>query len=543
MFAQPPLLTLKEGVDGPFRNWLNDLGLSPFIEKYGLRNIIAWGWLQPQCRVVYPHEFFLSWVDYPNTGAACAPEYEQYSIAWDSTWFIDETASAHWFLHPLFHPGDDTGALLFDDMSKDFTKIPPSFQHPRGIEVTPYADLFFPWQGYALVDVIRAADIFQPLINTPNAVSDAERLVRTAEFMSSDNPAEDLSLPTRWAGLAPVMTAVAHYKSLRSALGNLERKQPVDHAVRKAGAEGLAAHLGITATSLHADIESRLLVLASQWKWANEKGCRWTPLPYELLRWDILIAVEWLCFLTGKRREDYLKEWQYENRMRSECAQLKDVLPIEGFINREKFLELMPHYLKTLNSLLPASDRFEGPKLTQVVDTLRDQNYPFGSFIGAFRDMHDELSYQDKPNKELDFRELRPLDGYLVLAIRAEAVCRSALENSQQLAIVKKHGLEGYIKHIADQRGMSAQAIQVFTASLGLTQLHNLNGANPIQPIIQLPTKLSAIEEYLVKSFLCCVLARNYFAHHFYFDAHMARSKDSGYLLSGVLSAVLWLHA
>ena len=40
---------------------------------------------------------------------------------------------------------------------------------------------------------------------------------------------------------------------------------------------------------------------------------------------------------------------------------------------------------------------------------------------------------------------------------------------------------------------------------------------------------------------LCCLAARNYFAHHDYCDAALLNEKSSGFLLGGVLLAVLTL--
>jgi hypothetical protein len=71
--------------------------------------------------------------------------------------------------------------------------------------------------------------------------------------------------------------------------------------------------------------------------------------------------------------------------------------------------------------------------------------------------------------------------------------------------------------------------------------LHDTPPDGPIKPIIALDTGLTDKEDYLVKSFLCALVARNYFAHHYYFDSTLWRSDESSYLLSGIISTVLWL--
>ncbi len=44
-----------------------------------------------------------------------------------------------------------------------------------------------------------------------------------------------------------------------------------------------------------------------------------------------------------------------------------------------------------------------------------------------------------------------------------------------------------------------------------------------------------------LQAFLCCLLARNYFAHHIYLDSELRRSEESGFMMSGILVTVLIL--
>lgn len=58
---------------------------------------------------------------------------------------------------------------------------------------------------------------------------------------------------------------------------------------------------------------------------------------------------------------------------------------------------------------------------------------------------------------------------------------------------------------------------------------------------MNMTSNLSPNEHYLVQAFLCSVLARNYFAHHYYLDAELLRSKESQFLLGGILTTALCL--
>src|SRR6266446_3650617 len=163
MFADGPLLVAQQGQDGAFPHWLEELGLKDFLSSYPLRQLVEWGWLIPQYRIVFSQEFFISWEHFPMSGVGGLPESRSHSLLWESEWFIDTTDEPLWFLHPFFRPGDPIERLL-DQQGKAMPGIPEEFPHPNGSRVTPYADYFYHWQGYALVDVIRSADHFPGML-------------------------------------------------------------------------------------------------------------------------------------------------------------------------------------------------------------------------------------------------------------------------------------------------------------------------------------------------------------------------------------------
>ncbi|MBZ0092245.1 MAG: hypothetical protein K8F27_08505 [Sulfuricellaceae bacterium] len=159
MLAQPTLLAAHEGKSGPFIKWLEELGLSEFLKRYPLAQLVEWGWIVPQYRVMFPQRFFESWENYPCNPWEPPEDLEQYAILWDYYWGIDDNKDESeplWFLDPLFHPGDHAGKLLRQcPYSEGTTLTPAPIDHARGIPIAPYADYFYRWQGYALVDVIR----------------------------------------------------------------------------------------------------------------------------------------------------------------------------------------------------------------------------------------------------------------------------------------------------------------------------------------------------------------------------------------------------
>ncbi len=546
MFARGPLLVAQQGQDGDFPRWLHDLGLADFLRRYPLRQLVEWGWLVPQHRIIFPDQFLSSWHNFPNLGGGSAPEFRSYSLLWDSTWGIDRGDEPLWFLHPFFNPSDDAGQILFEEGTASLRNPPPpDITHPNGRKVAPYADYFYHWQGYALVDVVRFADCIEPLLVTPEIERRAAGMVHLAEFAKQHDPRDVLTIERRWGGLAKPMTWLSHYRTFREALWWYEHQHDGDRSLRRAGAKQLGAYLGISTESLSVAIKDRFLVLAQDWLGANDRSRGiWTLRAWPYLQQDIAAAVDWLCHLTGKTFDDFLEEWRYRDYFgHRDWAELHSVLPYEFFSDRLHFLRDAPEYLKSYNAILPESKRLDGERLGKLVDRLRSTNYPFNSFLGAFRQLHEELGYRLEQKGHLDFRELRPLDYYSLLAIRAEGSLRYALDKEGLLEQLEaqNHTLREYLSRLALKRGIAQRTVDYFRAKdREYTNLRR-TPQDPIGAIMSLAPSLGPRDAFLARAFLCCSLARNYFAHHHYLDAELLRSEKSAFLLSGILVTVLSL--
>lgn len=544
MFARGPLLEAQQGQDGSFPRWLEDLGLKDFLSRYPLRRLVDWGWVVPQYRVIFPKDFIISWKIFPCMGEDVAPEFHTYSLLWDSTWEIENTNEPLWFLHPFFNPDDEVRKYLSEHGKSMLGEpIPEEFTHPNGHKVVPYADYFYRWQGFALIDVIRFADCIASILNTPDVEERAAGIVRVAQRVKQSDPRDVLTIERRWGGLAQLMTWLSHYRAFRDAIPWYGRTRAEIRQIRRDGAKQLADYLGFSSEILSSAIKDRFLVLAQDWYRANDRYCSWTLRAWPYLQQDIAMAVEWLCYLTGKTLDYFLDEWSYRDYFgQRKWAELHTVLPHEFFIDRKQFFLLVPHYLKSYNSLLPVTEQLEGERLIALVDRLRSTNYPFGSFLGAFRQLHDELGHRYDKKGELDFRELRPLDYYSLLAIRAEQVLRYAIDQDEQAVAKKLDNLREYIAHFAAKQGLPQRAIEYFCSQdKDLTRLHDVP-QDPIGRIMALTPGFRPREDYLVKAFLSCTLARNYFAHHHYLDGQdLPQSEKSAFMLSGILVTVLSL--
>jgi hypothetical protein len=174
-------------------------------------------------------------------------------------------------------------------------------------------------------------------------------------------------------------------------------------------------------------------------------------------------------------------------------------------------------------------------------------NYPFDSLLNAFRQFHEHLMYKPQQKGSLDFRVLRPLDYYSLLAIRAETCLRYALEKSSSLSEIPTDDqkLEGYIIKLAP-KVLSSKSIECLKNEVKIyTKLHDTaNKPNPIRSIMDISySNRSKKDTHLIKAFLSSVLARNYFAHHTYLDKDFMQNQkeESAFMLIGVLVTVLKL--
>jgi len=513
------------------------------VRRYPVSRLVEWGWLVPQYTLRFPSDFFRTWKNYPYGGdEQHAKHFRLQHILWDSEWFIDSEDEPYWFLHPFFREDDESGKML-----RSSTSVAPSgrdtLSHENDRTIYTIAHFFFHWQGYALIDVIHFADCNVSLFNTPNIEQEAAGIAKVVDIMKQIDSTDILRMPKRWGKHSAPMTWLSHYRALSGAIAPLRFDDANELETRQRGARLLATHLGVTEEKLESAIKDSFLVLASQWHWKDDLRSKWIAGAWYELRKDILLAVEWLCILNGRTLDFYLDKWHYKHWGQEDWMELRRVLPVESFSARDDFIKLAPMYLKTYNEVAPEDRALSEDSLKPLVDKLRKTNYPFGSLLHAFRELHEALTYRANDYKKLEFRERRPIDYYLLMGIRVETVLRYALEEEGVLSSMddSELGLKSYIVQRGKERGISEHALECFRQSeKRYTKLRN-TPQEPIAEIMRMQSTLSSKEHYLVQAFLCSILARNYFAHHYYLDGVLLRSNASHFMLGGILVTALTL--
>jgi hypothetical protein len=328
---------------------------------------------------------------------------------------------------------------------------------------------------------------------------------------------------------------------LKDAVDQREGRHGHSPEMLRRGANALAAHLGFDADRLEGLVKDRLLVLAQRWKWGVEPRNPLSVDAYPYIQNEIYLAVHWLCMLTGNTLDHYLDLWRYPTRGQQTWAELHSILPFEYYEIRDKFLELAPFYLKQFTERISERYRLDGDRLAAVVDALRAKSRHFNVFMGAFKNLHDELGGDRKPTDVIDFRERQPLDYYLLIAIKAEVCFREELRETGILDGLKNQKLSGYLERLGTRAGLDATTIKLFKDSVHTyTKLHS-EPTDGIRRIMNLGSTKPSGQIALVQGMICCELARNYFAHHDYMDAELLNGLDSQFLLGGILVCLLVL--
>lgn len=260
----------------------------------------------------------------------------------------------------------------------------------------------------------------------------------------------------------------------------------------------------------------------------------------EIGAYDINTAMSWLILLSGKSIEDYVDEWRLPYMGNWGWAKLEEALPYAFILHRRKFVQLVPIYLEAFNQLEGLPKKFDENTLPSTIRDIAQKNYPFEGFLAAFHTLHEQLSYKSSDKEGLDFRSLRPLDHYALLAIHAEGCLRRELDRLGLLSTMgaRNQGLSRYIQSLIKTKGLSEKLLASFNSKRSLADLHT-DRNDPIGRIQALETKLSPHEHQLLQGFLCCLLARNYFAHHDFLDHELVRSEKSAFMLKGILLTIL----
>jgi hypothetical protein len=131
---------------------------------------------------------------------------------------------------------------------------------------------------------------------------------------------------------------------------------------------------------------------------------------------------------------------------------------------------------------------------------------------------------------------------YFWITAHAESCLREELRRLGMLDSIpsQKQTLTFYLEALAKHRGVGSKIVGTFMTKRELADLKD-DRNDPIGTIQSLETSLCEREHVLVQAFLCCTLARNYFAHHDFLDHELLHTSSSEFLMQGIILTVLTL--
>ena len=115
MSIRGPLLTVRQGNEGTFVRWLEELGLKEFLQQYPITKLVEWGWLVPQYRYSFPPAEFESESESSVVHFPPLTRVDPLEQLWESDWHIESVDEPLWFLHPFFRPENTAGKMLRND--------------------------------------------------------------------------------------------------------------------------------------------------------------------------------------------------------------------------------------------------------------------------------------------------------------------------------------------------------------------------------------------------------------------------------------------
>ncbi len=174
-------LSIQQNQRGSFVTWLEKLGLKSLISSYSLSKLLEWGWIVPERNVYFSAKYFEEVTpenisDQINDPSRINdPIYRL--LGYGESWQIEGIENPYWFLHPFCRPDSVYNNML----------------NQTNNSATPNVHYFYHWQAYALIDVVRTANMGAfPILNTPDIEQDIARIASC-----KINPSDLLHQPHR----------------------------------------------------------------------------------------------------------------------------------------------------------------------------------------------------------------------------------------------------------------------------------------------------------------------------------------------------------
>lgn len=280
----------------------------------------------------------------------------------------------------------------------------------------------------------------------------------------------------------------------------------------------IADKINYSVEQMEEDMEKLISVREGGLFKALNKNCSYKP-AVELLRRDVYFLLKWICAISRKDKEFYLKnkwpmpdDWSWD----SYPSFLSKVLKYEDFELKDAFLDCIPLYIENINEkMVPRDENQRYDYLSEIYERLVQYD-EFKPWNRAFKELHKSLAM----NGRMDFRQTKVIDYLLIITIRTEILVRTYCKEKFE---IKDRDLDNIFCKLASKFNECKKENSLFCVIYEeFNKLTELSGTpeKMFDKIEKYPKKKTWNNETLscFKSVMKFATARNYFAHHCYKD-------------------------
>lgn len=526
----------------PFLEHAEELGVA-LPSSLPLESLAARGWLCPRLRIALP----------PAAIRAC------WNAHCDPTGSPDHEPAHAWAHQVLAQchkraiealPGDAPWRHWLESEHSEIGRIvrahvvdpangmaePPAMLHPRQDKhVLPVVDFYADWQAYHLAELLDCAELREYVVTGEGSACEQACRRHVEGFERRVH-----HLAERWKRLAPVFERLARFRVLWAV--HAREVDAFDQLMQR-DSQAWAASASFGATAVHADVRDVLLEIWAEWK---DRPPRASNLLRCRLQRDIGLATYLLKNLTGQPPDPFHSDWfWFDHELPGlRPARLIDALPNEEWRALVAFTDNASHRTTTY----PAPFTRSAGELWQLLRANWDACASLRRFCLAWtrlmRDrLHDPLRHADATiaaNERIEQFNLVGLHTERVVRHVATVVTPSNGKQARSNAVMRD----------AIKRSLAIAAPSVSITDKQLMdwiETHSLLHAMPdlthsLCPPSTFATGDAAADE-LISAHIHALIARNYAAHHEYFDDKMIGAPGAALLAGCLLVVVAALHS
>jgi hypothetical protein len=545
-----PYLAARGDNTGSFLRWLDELRV-PYSHTVRIGDMIRWGWLQPSFRILLPDTYFLSWKDFP-ADAAGSHDVSEDNVWAHHLWWAAGGASSflyqqlpfrgNWFVHPFDRPDNEYSARITE--ARQATSLPPveGKKHPNSNTYYPWIDYFPYWKAYELIDLLPSVAVTNPIWFTDRIPEQIDDIKANLDMLTRWRKSDLSRVHKTWQDDSTFFSYLARYRAMQAALTHAPRIAEVEPWEPADAARALARTLSVTSEELEELTKTKLLAQADAWRsWKERDGNGPGEVALGHLQKDLLCAIEWLYYLTGKTYDDYCDLWTMPDSRSRTGRSLSKALPVQGRVAEEYFLR---HFNRVRGGydLIPPPDKLTDDEVAKLVRALRHRTYLFADWLKRYQAFHEGLV--GAPSWDwAGITEDRLFDDLALMVLFTEKVLDIAAPAGTTTGTYKsvKDLLKASTARLeaTDHRFKGAWQL-ASTQWKAYTSLRN----KPTDPFGALRTvKLNGPETpaALAKAVLFFDLGRNYFAHHSYLNQNLIQTPNGGALFAGIVTTTLYL--